>query len=86
MNSIQQQMKATLESTGLPYKQIECYGSQIVVTANSEDAAIKWGSLLEKFSRVRRTAFESMDEAVTQKGTCLNRTYVKVWRTFATVR
>lgn len=51
--TIQQQMKATLEKTGLPYKRIECYGSQIVVTAWSEEAARKWASLLSRFATVR---------------------------------
>jgi hypothetical protein len=85
MNTPAQQLKAKLESTGLPFKNIDCYGRQIVVTAQSRDAAIKWGSLLGKFAKVRRVAFETVDEAKEQQGTCLRPTYVKVWRTFAAI-
>ena len=85
MQTSQQKLKAALERAGLPYKQIECYGSQIVITAHSQDSAIKWGLLLSRFAKVRRAGLEALDEAVEQKGTCLNRTYVKVWRTFATI-
>jgi hypothetical protein len=83
--SIQQQLKAQLEQVGLPYKQIECYGSQIVITSHCQDTANKWASVLAKVATVRRAALESRDEAAEQKGTCLNRTYVKVWRTYAVV-
>lgn len=51
--TIQQQLKATLEKSGLPYKRIDCYGSQIVVTAWSEEAGRKWASLLAKFATFR---------------------------------
>lgn len=70
MQTSQQKLKAALEQAGLPY---------------SQDSAIKWGLLLARFAKVRRAGLEAMDEAVEQKGTCLNRTYVKVWRTFATI-
>ena len=56
----QQRMKAQLEAVGLPFKTINCYGSQIVVTAWSRDAAVKWHSLLSRLGKVRGPV-ESMD-------------------------
>lgn len=61
MAQIQQQMKATLERAGLPYRDIQCYGSQIVVTSTSEAAARKWALLLGKFAKVRGIV-SSLDE------------------------
>lgn len=84
MGQIQQQMKATLEKAGLPFKSIECYGSQIVITSHCADTANRWAQLLGRFARVRGV-IKSLDEASVQRGTCLNRTYVQVYRTFAAV-
>lgn len=67
MQTTQQKLKAALEQAGLPYKQIECYGSQIVITAHSQDSAIKWGLLLARFAKVRRAGLEALDEAVEQR-------------------
>lgn len=50
----QQKMKAKLESLGLPYKQIDVYGSQIMVTALGEETANKWHSILSKFTTSKR--------------------------------
>lgn len=61
MTTIQERLKAQLVKSGLPYKRIDCYGSQIVVTAWSLDAAKKWANLLAKFATVRGIV-ESMDE------------------------
>lgn len=80
--TIQAQIKATLAKAGIPSREIEVYGSQIVITSACRDTAQKWGELLGKFAKVRGIV-ETIDEAKVQKGTCLNRTYVKVWRTFA---
>lgn len=84
MGQVQQTMKATLEKAGLPFKAIQCYGNQIVVTSHCSDTANKWASLLAKFATVRAVV-KSLDEAVVQRGTCLNRTYVNVYRTFAAI-
>jgi hypothetical protein len=80
--TIQAQIKATLEKSGIPSREIEVYGSQIVITSACRDTAEKWGALLSGFSKVRGI-LESIDEAKIQKGSCMNRTYIKVWRTFA---
>ena len=73
----QAKLRATLIASGLPCKEISCYGNQIVVTSYSHDAANNWSQLLGKFAWVRGTV-QSYDDAA--KGG-----YIKVWRTFAAV-
>jgi hypothetical protein len=87
MGQIQQQMKATLEKTGLPFREIEVYGRQIVVTSGCEDTARKWASLLGKFAKVRGIT-HSVDERKTPvpyQGSMMQMKYVPVWRTFAAI-
>lgn len=84
MGTLQDQMKATLKKTGLPYKEIEVYGRQIVVTCWSRDAADKWSHLLARFAKVRGITHD-MDEAKQNKGTVMRPTMIEVWRTFAAI-
>lgn len=84
MGQIQQQMKETLGRCGVPAKNIDCYGSQIVITALSRDAANKWVSVLSNFSRVRGVT-ESIDAAVENKGSSLLPTTIRVFRVFAVI-
>jgi hypothetical protein len=78
-------MKAQLENAGIPYKQIDVYGSQIVITSWCEASAIRWSKLLRRFARVRKDALKCLDDAKENKGTCLNPSVVKVWRTYAVI-
>ena len=78
-------MRATLEKTGLPYKEIQVYGSQIVITSHCRDTAERWAMLLARFATVKRAARECLDDAKENKGTCLRPTKVKVWRTWAVI-
>ena len=78
-------MQATLEGAGLPYKRVHVYGSQIVVTAWSRDAAIRWAGLLSKFATVKRTALESRDYNEKNEGTNLRPTTHVVWLTYARI-
>lgn len=80
----QAKMKATLEASGLPYKEVECYGSQIVVTCWSRDAADRWALLLARFAKFLGIT-QSVDYAKEDRGTCLLPTTVDVWRAFARV-
>lgn len=77
-------MKAKLEAAGIPYKAIECYGSQIVVTSWCRDSAARWASLLAKFATVRGT-IETLDDAKVNRNTVLLPSKVRVWRTFARI-
>ena len=83
--TLQTRMKASLESTGLPFKEIQVYGRQIVVTSHCRDTADKWASLLGQFAKVRGTT-KSLDYAKENKGTCLLPTVVQVYRTFAAIQ
>lgn len=81
----QEKMVAKLKSLGVPYREIEAYGSQIVVTCASEDAAIKWAGVLAKFATVRRAAVRSIDYLKVDAHLPNARRTVDVWRTFARV-
>jgi hypothetical protein len=83
--SIQARMQQKLEQIGLPYKQIEVYGRQIVVTSTCRATADKWASLIGKFATFRGVT-ESIDYCKEQKGTCLLPTTTKVWRTFGAIK
>lgn len=80
----QQRIKALLVKSGIPYKEINCYGSQIMVTAWSESAARKWASLLAKFAKVNNVG-QGIDEAKVNKNTVLLPTVIHVWRVWATI-
>lgn len=85
MATIQQAMKAKLEGAGLPFKQIQVYGSQIVVTTVAHDSANRWSQFLAKFSKVRGIT-ESLDEKHdATHGTPPSKKYTRVHRVFATV-
>lgn len=79
----QQQIKATLESAGIPYKQIDVFGSQIIVTAWSHHAAKRWGILLARFTSKVRGIVKSLDQTVESEGR--KPEYVAVWRVGAMI-
>lgn len=81
----QQQIKAKLESLGIPFKAVDVYGRQIVVTCFSRDASEKFARVIAQFAKVRRAGFESVEHAKVNKGTNLNPSVVKVWRTYAVI-
>lgn len=81
----QQRMKATLENLDIPKKQIEVYGSQIVVTSWSRNAAEQWALTLGNIAEVRGI-IHSYDYAKVNKNTCLLPSTVEVWRTFARIK
>jgi len=63
----QEKMAATLAKAGIPAKEIKCFGSQIIITAWSRDAAMKWADLLAKFAKVRGVV-EGRDETKDPSG------------------
>jgi hypothetical protein len=79
----QQKMQALLEQSGLPYKEVRCYGSQIMVTCWSYAAVPKWVTLLGQFATVKSTA-QGVDYR--KADAHLNRPkQLKVWRVWATL-
>jgi hypothetical protein len=82
--TIQQQIKAKLAETGLPHKEIQVYGSQIVITAWSRDAAAKWGAVIAKFAKIKGI-IEAIDYDKKNTNTVLRPSTHNVWRVFATI-
>jgi hypothetical protein len=83
--TIQQQMKASLETVGLPFKDVQCYGSQIVITCVSRDTANRWVPVLRKFSTVRGV-IECLDEkADSDFRTPTSQKYTRVHRVYAVI-
>lgn len=82
---LQRAMRTRLESLGLPYKQVEVYGSQIVITCASFDAANRWAPVLAKFATVKRAALQSIDYLKADEHLSNRRRTIKVWRTYATI-
>ena len=83
-HALQERMRATLVRAGIPHKEIQCYGEQIVITAWSRDAAEKWAALLATFAKVRGL-IKSIDYAKENKNTMLKPSTVEVWRVFARI-
>ena len=82
--STQEAMKAKLESSGLPFKEIKVYGSQIVVTAWSREAALKWASFIAKFATVF-CGITAIDECRQNDKLIGNPSVVEVFRVFARI-
>lgn len=83
--TIQQKMQVALSKSGIPAKEIKVYGSQIMITAWSLDAAQKWTSLLQKLNPSKLRTGEGIDYAKENKGTNLLPTTIKVYRVWATL-
>lgn len=88
MNSAQEttqdKIKAALLKTGLPVKEIEVYGRQIVVTAWSLDAANNWAAVIAKFATLRGVV-ASMDYNEKNTNTVMIPSAHKVWRVFGRI-
>jgi hypothetical protein len=82
--TIQEQIKAQLERSGIPHKEIKVFGSQIIVISWSRDAADKWARLIAKFATVRGVV-ESVDYNKENRNTVLRPTKHKVWLTGARI-
>lgn len=82
--TLQERMRATLERAGIPARQIDVYGSQIMVTCQGRETAQRWASLLAQFATRVRTV-ESLDYVKKNRGTVLRPTTLRVWRIGATI-
>lgn len=81
----QRRMEAKLAEAGIPAKEIRCYGSQVMITAWSEDAAERWRELLGHFCRTVRPVRRSLDYNQVNRRTALRPTTHRVWRVWGTV-
>lgn len=82
--SLQEQMKATLEQTGIPAKEIKCYGSQIMIICMGRDTARKWDTLLRHFCRTVRSG-PTVQYNKQNRNTVLRPTRHKAWSVWGTV-
>ena len=80
----QQKMHARLSMIGVPFKEIECFGKQIIVTTVSLDSSKKWQQLLRRFAKVVRRPCRSIDDAK-NSGEGYGKKTQLVWRVSATV-
>ena len=82
-------MKDALERVGLPFRKVECYGSQIMVTAVARDTAAKWLSILQKICKTHPPRMvESVDycgEATQANRKTLAPKMIQVWRVGGTI-
>jgi hypothetical protein len=85
MAALQDQMKATLETLGIPAKEVKCYGSQIMITCWGEPAARKFAHVLNRFCSKVTGPKESIDYNQVNEGTCLRPTTHKVWLVWGTI-
>lgn len=81
----QEQMEALLRRCGVPSKRVHCYGSQVMVTCWSREAAEKFHGLLWRFCAKVRGPWEAQDTNQENRGTCLCPTTHVVWRVWGTV-
>ena len=72
-------MKAKLEGIGIPYREIKCYGSQVVITALCEGTAERWSMLLTKIGLQVRRIVGTYQENQENRGTVCCPTRHKVW-------
>ena len=80
----QEKIKTKLESLGLPFKKIDVYGRQIVITTLGKKTIDKWVDVLGKFAKVRGTT-HSFDYNKENKNTCLILSRHEVYRVFARI-
>lgn len=69
--SPQARIIALLQSVGIPAAEVKCYGSQVVVTCLSRDAAERFYTLLGRFCSTVRQPVESIAYIHVNKGTAL---------------
>lgn len=81
----QTRMRSTLLQAGIPSKEVKVYGSQVMVTAWSEDAAERWAELLRAFCAKVRRPHATVDYNKENRNTVLRPTTHRVWRVWGTV-
>jgi hypothetical protein len=80
----QQRIQQLLAKSGIAYKEIKVYGSQIVITAWSLEAANKWAMLITRFAKVRGV-IESRDDNKVNTNTVMLPDFHRVWRVFGVI-
>lgn len=82
--TLQQQMKAKLESLGLPFTEIQCYGNQVTVECLSQKACEDFGSIIKHFATIRMI-IKSYRYTLTNRKKSVNPPTQDVWRLYAKI-
>lgn len=80
----QEKLSDTLYKTGIPAKEIKCYGSQIMITAWSLDAANKWVGVLQAIGKVRKPV-KSTEQSKVNLDSRRSASYHEVWLVWGTI-
>ena len=84
--NLQAQMRAMLEKTGIPAREIKVYGSQIMITCIARDTTQKWSGVLHRLCRKVRVG-EGIDDHVDAARFPNERGMhtMQVWRVWGTI-
>lgn len=85
MATPQKRMEEMLGRAGIPAKHIRCYGSQVIVTCWSRDAAERFHTLLHKFCRTVRGPVKSRENNIENRNTVLRPSGHTVWLVAGTI-
>jgi hypothetical protein len=78
------EMKQKMESLGIPYKNIDVYGGQIIVTVKSRSACTQWNSVIRKIATVRKIVYVNEANKHIDEGRMYPRV-TKVYKIFAQI-
>jgi hypothetical protein len=78
----QQQLTETLKRSGIPAREVRCFGSQVMITTIGEDTARRWAMLLNNFCSKVRGPGQGYDDKPNVTG---RPEYIKVWRVWGTI-
>lgn len=83
MGALQDQIKQKMESVGLPFREIQVYGSQITVETYGEGTANQWASVINRFATVKRV-LKTTDYARGKREINMPQ-MVEIYRVYATI-
>lgn len=81
----QQLIAMNLNKLMIPKKSIDVYGSQVVITCHSEDAAIRWYMVLKNFCSLVRGPGQAVEPTRDTEFLPNMRDYNHVWRVWGTI-
>ena len=76
-------MKSKLETLGLPFVEIEVFGSQILITCKCRESANRWTGVVKQFATLRGVA--PGQNMVKDTADIARHRYYDVWRVHAHV-
>lgn len=83
--TLQEQMREKLLTLNIPAKQLNVYGSQIMVTCRGRESAERYARVLRRFCRRVVGPVESVDYDKKNTNTVLRPSVHLVWRVWGTI-